>query len=89
MVLAYILFFISTGMKTVLYCFVFIHLYSASHSMSHSEALPITALILFRSLHAEALQATASEGLAQGPHVAARVGFEPATLRTEGTEPQQ
>jgi len=30
-------------------------------------------------------QATTSEGLAQGPYVAARVGFEPATLRT-GTE---
>src|SRR6218665_3167267 len=28
----------------VLYCIVFIHLYSASHSMSHSEALPTTAI---------------------------------------------
>jgi len=27
-----------------------------------------------------------SEGLAQGSYVAAREGFEPATLRTEGTE---
>jgi len=27
-----------------------------------------------------------SEGLAQGPYVAAGVGFEPATLRTQGTE---
>jgi len=27
-----------------------------------------------------------SEGLAQGPYVAARVGFEPATFRTQGTE---
>ena len=26
------------------------------------------------------------EGLAQGPYVADRVGFEPATFRTEGTE---
>ena len=39
-----------------------------------------------RSLHAEALQAPVSEGLAQGPYVATRVGFEPANLRTEGTE---
>ena len=31
-------------------------------------------------------QATASEGLAQGPYVAARVGFEPTTLRTKGAE---
>ena|SRR6218665_1892529 len=28
-----------------------------------------------------------NEGLAQGPYVAARVGFEPATYQTEGTEP--
>ena len=32
------------------------------------------------------LQATASEGLAKGPYVAARVGFEPATLRTQWAE---
>ena len=32
------------------------------------------------------LQATASERLAQGPYVVARVGFEPATLWTQGTE---
>ena len=34
--------------------------------------------------HAEVPQATASEGLAQGPYVAAREGFKPATLRTRG-----
>jgi len=28
-----------------------------------------------------------SEGLAQGPYVAANVGFENATFRTQGTEP--
>ena len=52
----------------------------------HSGALPTTALILYRSYHAEALQATASEGLAQGPYLAARVEFEPATLQVQGTE---
>ena len=31
--------------------------------------------------HAEAPQATASEGLAQGPYVAARVGFDHADAR--------
>src|SRR6218665_1194780 len=31
--------------------------------------------------HAEAPQATVSEGLAQGPYVAARVGVEPTTIR--------
>jgi len=38
-----------------------------------------------KTLH-HVIQATASEGLAQGPYVVARVGFKPATLRTEGTE---
>ena len=36
--------------------------------------------------HAEAPQATASEGLEQDPYVVDRVGFEPATLRTKGVE---
>ena len=36
--------------------------------------------------HAEVPQATASEGLAQGPYVAARVGFKPANLRTKGNK---
>ena len=45
-----------------------------------------TALILCRRKHAEAPQATVSEGLAQGSYVVAGVGFEPATLRAQGTE---
>jgi len=36
--------------------------------------------------HAEAPQATGSEGLAQGPYMAARAGFERTTLRTKGDE---
>ena len=39
-----------------------------------------------RELHAEAPQVTASDGLAQGPYVAARAGFKPATLPTKGVE---
>jgi len=31
-------------------------------------------------------QTTASEGLAQGPYVTDRAGYEPATLRTKGVE---
>ena len=34
----------------------------------------------------EAIWATAREGFVQGPYVAARVGFEPATIRTQGAE---
>jgi len=67
-----------------LYCIAFIHLYSATHSMSLSEALPTTAMSLCRILHAEALQATVSEGLAQRPYVAARAGLEPTILRSKG-----
>ena len=36
--------------------------------------------------HAEAPKATASDGLAQGPYVAATEGFEPTTFRTKGDE---
>ena len=36
--------------------------------------------------HAEVPQATASEGLAQGPYVAAREGFKPTILQTKGDE---
>ena len=51
--------------------------------MPGSEAFPTT---LYRSLHAEALHATVSEGLAQSAYVAARAGFEPTTLRSKGIE---
>ena len=33
------------------------------------------------------VQSTASDGLAQGPYVVAGVGFEPATLQMQATEP--
>ena len=36
--------------------------------------------------YTEASHLTVSEGLAQGTYVAARVGFEPTTLRTKGDE---
>ena len=43
-------------------------------------------LTLCRSLHAEALQATESDGLAQGPYVMARAGFETTILRSKGID---
>ena len=50
--------------------------------------LPTAALMLCMSeLTRRVLQATACEGPSQGPYVAAKAGFEPATLRTQGTEP--
>ena len=36
--------------------------------------------------HAEAPQATVSEGLAQGPYVATRAGVEPTTLRMKDVD---
>jgi len=66
----------------------FIYFYSASSSplTYYSEALPTTALILCRRYHAEALQATVNEGLAQGLYLAASMGFKPATLPMQGTK---
>ena len=45
--------------------------------MNLSEALPTTSIdtVLEYRLHAEALQAAASEGLAEGPYVVARAEF--------------
>ena len=46
---------------------IYSFLTSASRSTSLSEALPTTAMTLFRSLHAEALQATAMKDLLKVP----------------------
>ena len=48
-----------------------------------SEALPTTARI---GVSRRSAQATAGKGLAQGPYVAVRAGFQPATLRTKSAE---
>ena len=57
---------------------------------SFVQAISITPLQVHyyseAEFHAEAPQANASEGLAQGPYVAAKAGLEPATLRTKGVE---
>ena len=54
--------------------------------MSLFEALPTTAIDTVSEFNAKALKASVSEGLAQGPYVAPRAGFEPATLRTKGID---
>ena len=58
----------------VLYLSISIALLAACAFQKRSRPQQLT---LYRSLHAEALQATVSEGLAQGPYLAARAGFEP------------
>src|SRR6218665_1581169 len=66
------------------YNYLFIHYISIMPLQVHynSEALPTTVIDTVSEFHAEAPQATVSEGLAQGPYVAARAGFEPTTLRS-------
>ena len=66
----------------VLYLSISIALLTAWAFQKRSRSQQLT---LCRSLHAEALQATVSEGLAQGPYVAVR--FEPTTLRSKGIDP--
>jgi len=50
--------------------------YTQKHSRQSTDTVP--------EFHAEAPQATVSEGLAQGPYVASRAGVEPMRLRTKG-----
>src|SRR6218665_2334528 len=59
---------------------------SASSSPLLLRGAPHYSIDTVSEFHAEALQAIASERLAQGPYVAARVGFEPATLLTPDAE---
>ena len=59
------------------------YLYSTSSSPLLLRGAPDTAYTV-SEFHAKAPQATASEGLAQGPYVAARAGFELTTLRMKG-----
>src|SRR6218665_1374230 len=67
----------------------FIH-YRYFYSVSSSPLLLRDALYYsidaVSELSCQALKATVSEGLAQGRYVAAGVEFQPATLRTQGTQ---
>src|SRR6218665_3638579 len=69
-------------MNRSLYCILFI--YFSHHQPFRSAPSQPQQLTLCRSLHAEALQSTASEGLGPGPYVAVRAGFEPTTIRSKG-----
>src|SRR6218665_1575792 len=66
-----------------MHCIVFIHFYSASHSLSFQKRSRPQQLTLCRSLHAKALQAIAGKG----PYMAARAGFEPG--RTASSQPMR
>src|SRR6218665_1278183 len=72
---------------TFITCSSFIHsgyFNSISSSPLLLRGAPDTARIPCWEFHAEAPQATASEGHAQGPCETARAGFKPATLRSKG-----
>ena len=71
------------SISIVLYLSISIVLLTASAFQKRSRPQQLT---LCRSLHAKAQQTTASEGLAQGSYVAARAGFKPATLRSNGID---
>jgi len=58
------------------------HIFMSTTTQRNSRHSTDTVL----EFHAEEPQATVSEGLAQGPYVAATAGFEPVTLRTKGDE---
>src|SRR6218665_1761657 len=67
----------------------FIHsgyFYSASSSPPSTQRHSRHSMDTLSEFHVEVLQATASEGLAQGLYVAARKGFETVTHRKKGTE---
>ena len=69
--------------------FIFIHsgyFHSTSSGPLLLRGALDTAHIHLSEFHAEVPQAIASEGLAQGPYMVARAGFEPTTLRTKGNE---
>jgi len=73
----------------ILCMYSFIHsgyFYSFSSSPLLLRDAPDTARNTVPEFHPEAPQATVSEGLAQGPYVAARAGVEPMTLRTKGVD---
>src|SRR6218665_2266410 len=57
------------------------HFYSVSSSSPLLRGAPDYSTDTVSEFHAEAPQATAGKGLAQGPYVAARAGVEPTTLR--------
>src|SRR6218665_1561109 len=64
------------------------YFYSASSSPLLLRGIPDYSIDTVSELtRRSAAGKTTSEGLAQVPYVAARVGFEPATFRTQGTEP--
>src|SRR6218665_1783948 len=62
------------------------YFYSTSTSPLLFRRAPNYTTDIVLELHAETPHATASDGLAQGPYVAARAGFEPTPLRTKGDE---
>src|SRR6218665_3534001 len=71
----------------VLYCtYPLIAIFTACSFQKHSRPQQLTLCRSIQTIHAEALQAVASEGLAEGPYVAARAGFEPTNLRAKGID---
>ena len=68
----------------------FIHsryFYSASSSPLLLRCAPDYNINTVSELTLRSATGTTSQGITQGPYVVTRMGFEPATFRTQGTEP--
>src|SRR6218665_1484128 len=74
------------GYERVTACIVVCCFHPSIERFSQQKRSRPQQLKLCRSSHAEALQATVSEGLAQGSYVADRARFEPAALRSKGLD---
>ena len=72
----------SNVLVIVLYLSISIALLTA-RAFQKCSRLKTTAIDTVSEFTRRALQATGSEGLAQGPYVATKAGFEPATLRSK------
>ena len=79
--------FVKSSVGLRLSCLKFIHsIFKAPLQSTTTQSRSRQSTNTVLGFHAEAPQATASEGLAQGPYVAAIAEFELATLRTKRAE---
>ena len=74
-------------MIIIIIIFVFLIFQNVAVSITDIAWMDESKLLQESRVPHRVIQATASEGPAQDPYVATRVRFEPATLRTDGTEP--
>ena len=79
---------VDLGIRVLLHFLLFLYISIALLTPIAFEKLsrPQQLTLSLVSLHAIALQATVTEGLAQGPYMVTRAGFEPTTLQQKGID---